>query len=108
MTAKDFLKTAESIEDEIIENRRWLHAHAETEFDLKETTAFVKEKLQEIGLEYTDCGKCGISAIIGKNEGKTFLLRADMDALPINEESGLDFSCGNGVKLCMVSQHGCG
>ena len=102
MTAKDFLKTAESIEDEIRENRRWLHAHAETEFDLKETTAFVKEKLQEIGLEYTDCGKCGISAIIGKNEGKTFLLRADMDALPINEESGLDFSCGNG------NMHACG
>ncbi|MBE6801816.1 MAG: amidohydrolase [Ruminococcaceae bacterium] len=102
MTAKDFLKTAESIEDEIRENRRWLHAHAETEFNLKETTAFVKEKLQEIGLEYTDCGKCGISAIIGKNEGKTFLLRADMDALPINEESGLDFSCGNG------NMHACG
>lgn len=102
MTAKDFLKTAESTEDEIRENRRWLHAHAETEFDLKETTAFVKEKLQEIGCEYTDCGKCGISAIIGKNEGKTFLLRADMDALPINEESGLDFSCGNG------NMHACG
>ena len=102
MTAKDFLETAESIEDEIRENRRWLHAHAETEFDLKETTAFVKEKLQEIGLECTDCGKCGISAIIGKNEGKTFLLRADMDALPINEESGLDFSCDNG------NMHACG
>ena len=102
MTAKDFLKTAESIEDEIRENRRWLHTHAETEFNLKETTAFVKEKLQGIGCEYTDCGKCGISAIIGKNEGKTFLLRADMDALPINEESGLDFSCGNG------NMHACG
>lgn len=102
MTAKDFLETAESIEEEIRENRRWLHTHAETEFNLKETTAFVKEKLQEIGCEYTDCGKCGISAIIGKNEGKTFLLRADMDALPINEESGLDFSCGNG------NMHACG
>ena len=102
MTAKDFLETAESIENEIKENRRWLHTHAETEFDLKETTTFVKEKLQEIGLEYTDCGKCGISAVIGNKEGKTFLLRADMDALPINEESGLDFSCGNG------NMHACG
>ena len=102
MTAKDFLEAVESIENEIKENRRWLHTHAETEFDLKETTTFVKEKLQEIGCEYTDCGKCGISAIIGKNEGKTFLLRADMDALPINEESGLDFSCGNG------NMHACG
>ena len=102
MTAKDFLETAESIENEIKENRRWLHTHAETEFDLKETATFVKEKLQEIGLEYTDCGKCGISAVIGNKEGKTFLLRADMDALPINEESGLDFSCGNG------NMHACG
>ena len=102
MTAKDFLEAVESIENEIKENRRWLHTHAETEFDLKETTTFVKEKLQEIGLEYTDCGKCGISAVIGNKEGKTFLLRADMDALPINEESGLDFSCGNG------NMHACG
>lgn len=102
MTAKDFLKAAESIEEEIIENRRWLHAHAETEFDLKETAAFVKEKLQEIGCEYTDCGKGGISALIGKGEGKTILLRADMDALPINEESGLEFSCSNG------NMHACG
>lgn len=102
MRAKDFLEAVESIENEIKENRRWLHTHAETEFDLKETTTFVKEKLQEIGLEYTDCGKCGISAVIGNKEGKTFLLRADMDALPINEESGLDFSCGNG------NMHACG
>ncbi len=102
MTAKDFLKTAESIENEITENRRWLHAHAETEFDLTETTAFVKEKLQEIGCEYTDCGKCGVSAVIGEKQGKTFLLRADMDALPINEESGLDFSCKEG------RMHACG
>ncbi len=102
MTAKDFLETAEAIENEIVENRRWLHAHAETEFDLSETTAFVKEKLQEMGIQYTDCGKCGVSAIIGKNEGKTFLLRADMDALPINEESALEFSCKKG------NMHACG
>lgn len=102
MTAKDFLEAAETIENEIIENRRWLHAHAETEFDLTETTAFVKERLQEMGIQYTDCGKCGISAIIGKNDGKTFLLRADMDALPINEESVLEFSCKKG------NMHACG
>ncbi len=102
MTPSDFLKSAEGIESEIVENRRWLHAHAETEFDLTETVAFVKERLSEIGCEYTDCGKCGISALIGKKEGKTFLLRADMDALPINEESGLEFSCKNG------KMHACG
>ncbi len=96
------MKSAEGLESEIVENRRWLHAHAETEFDLTETVAFVKERLSEIGCEYTDCGKCGISALIGKKEGKTFLLRADMDALPVNEESGLEFSCKNG------KMHACG
>lgn len=102
MKATDFIGLAEKFENEIIENRRWLHAHAETEFDLKETVAFVKQKLQEMGCEYSDCGKCGISALIGKNEGETFLLRADMDALPVNEESELEFSCKNG------RMHACG
>ncbi len=102
MKATDFISLAEKLENEIIENRRWLHAHAETEFDLKETAAFVKQKLQEIGCEYSDCGKCGVSGLIGKNEGKTFLLRADMDALPVNEESELEFSCKDG------KMHACG
>ena len=102
MTAKNFMALAEEIEGEIINNRRWLHAHAETEFNLTETTAFVKNELEKLGIEYTDCGKCGISAVLGKGDGKTFLLRADMDALPLTEETGLDFACGNG------NMHACG
>lgn len=93
---------AEEIEGEIINNRRWLHAHAETEFNLTETTAFVKNELEKLGIEYTDCGKCGISAVLGKGNGKAFLLRADMDALPLKEETGLDFACSNG------NMHACG
>ena len=46
----DFLKEAEEIEWELIENRRHIHAHAETGFDVDETVAFVKEKLKDYGL----------------------------------------------------------
>ncbi|MBQ8182674.1 MAG: amidohydrolase [Clostridia bacterium] len=103
MTAKDFLNCAESVENEIVENRRWLHAHAETEFNLCETVSFVKEKLQEMGYEYHDCGKCGVTATVGNGaSGKTFLLRADMDALPVKEETKLPFSCEKG------NMHACG
>lgn len=103
MTAETFLNDAKEIENEIIENRRFLHSHAETGFELIETVAFVKEKLQEIGCECTDCGKGGVVALIGKGESDSvFLLRADMDALPIKEKSDLGFSCDTG------NMHACG
>lgn len=54
--------------------------------------AFVKEKLVEYGLNPQDIGENGVTALIGKPGGKTVLLRSDMDALPIKEESGLDFA----------------
>ena len=83
MTAETFLNDAKEIENEITENRRFLHSHAETGFELTQTVAFVKEKLQEIGCECADCGKGGVVALIGKGESDcVFLLRADMDALP--------------------------
>ena len=103
MTAETFLNDAKEIENEITENRRFLHSHAETGFELSETVAFVKEKLQEIGCECTDCGKGGVVALIGKGESDSvFLLRADMDALPIKEKSDLGFSCDTG------NMHACG
>lgn len=103
MTAETFLNDAKEIENEIIENRRFLHSHAETGFELIESVAFVKEKLQEIGCECTDCGKCGVVALIGNGKSDSvFLLRADMDALPIKEKSDLGFSCDTG------NMHACG
>ena len=103
MTAETFLNDAKEIENEITENRRFLHSHAETGFELTETVAFVKEKLQEIGCECTDCGKGGVVALIGNGKSDSvFLLRADMDALPIKEKSDLGFSCDTG------NMHACG
>ena len=82
-------------------DRRYLHAHAEVGFDLKETYAYVWQRLTEMGLSPKKCGKCGIIADIGAGE-KCVLLRADMDALAIREEAELDFASRNG---CM---HACG
>ena len=103
MTAETFLNDAKEIENEITENRRFLHSHAETGFELTQTVAFVKEKLKEIGCECADCGKGGVVALVGKCEiDCVFLLRADMDALPIKEKSDLGFSCDTG------NMHACG
>lgn len=103
MTAEKFFNDAAEVENEIINARRFLHTHAETGFELSETVNFVKSKLKAIGCEYSDCGKSGITALIGKGENNSvFMLRADMDALPIEEKTELDFSSENG------NMHACG
>lgn len=87
------------LKEELTENRRYLHRHAEVGFDLPETRAYVTEKLKEYGIEPHPCGE-GITALIGKGAeggepGKVLLLRADMDALAMPEESGLPFASEN-------------
>ena len=97
MNATMILNRAEELREELIENRRTLHSYAETGFDLPQTTAFVEKKLREYGLTPVRCGKAGITCVIGDpKKGKCFLLRGDMDALPMTEESGLPFAAQNG------------
>lgn len=94
---------AKAMQQELVAHRRWLHAHAEVGFQLTETKRYVREELKRMGIEAEDCGKAGLTAILGNGDsGKTILLRADMDALPIPEESGVEFACRNG------SMHACG
>ena len=103
MTSKQLLEEAAQLKEMLVFNRRYLHSHAETGFDLKETYAFVEKALMDMGYEPVKCGKSGLIALSGgKKEGKVFLLRADMDGLPIKEEAEVDFPSTNG---CM---HGCG
>lgn len=104
MLAEELLHEARSYEEELISIRRALHEHAEIGFDLVETKAFVIEQLKDMGYVPQNCGKSGIVATIGdkNSKDKVFLLRADMDALPINEESGESFACTNG------NMHACG
>lgn len=99
----DILKEAMALAPELVETRRWLHQHPGVGFDIGETKEFVREKLTEMGLSPADCGKAGLVATVGgKKPGKVFLLRADMDALPIREESGVEFASSNGA------MHACG
>lgn len=103
MNPEQFRKEAQTLQDTIVENRRYLHTHPETGFDLKETLPYVKQELIKMGYEPKECGKAGLVALAGgKKPGKVFLIRGDMDALPIKEEADVEFSSKNG------NMHACG
>lgn len=97
-----YLKRSKELLDETIANRRVFHGYAETGMEVVKTSAYVVSKLKEIGVEPTLVGDYGVSCVVGSGVGKTILLRADMDALPMAEESGLDFAATNG------NCHSCG
>ena len=90
----DYKKLAKDNEDLCIKIRRDLHRIPELELDLPKTSKYVKEKLKEFGIDYKEyINGNGISAVIeGAKPGKCLAIRADMDALPITEETGLDFA----------------
>lgn len=103
MTSKMLLQEAAELRDCISRERRALHQNPETGFDISATLSFVKSELLDMGLQPMDCGKAGVVALVGgKKPGKVFLLRADMDALPITEEADVDFASQNG------KMHACG
>ena len=102
MVKNQIMQEAKSIQEEILAHRRWLHAHAETGFDLTETKPYVRNALEEMGYSVQECGRAGLLTSIGKPGGNVFLLRADMDALPIQEETDVEFAGKNG------KMHACG
>ena len=104
MQADKLLAEAEALQPQLQKWRRTIHRNPEIGFDLPETRALVKQALTEMGYQPQDCGKAGILALAGgKRPGKTILLRGDMDALPIFEESGEVFASEIPGRM-----HGCG
>ena len=101
----DLKKLINKYEDEVIEIRRDLHKHPEVGFDLDRTSKKVANKLKDLGFEVkTNIGKTGVVGLLkGDNSGPTIALRADMDALPMNESTDLDFSSVEEGKM-----HACG
>jgi amidohydrolase len=95
------LERALELKTEMIENRRFFHSNPEIGFDLPVTTGRVKEILESLGYEVKSIGKSGLSATVGK-PGSTFLIRGDMDALPMAEETEIEFKSENG------NMHACG
>lgn len=105
MNHPDFKQEASSLYDELVRVRRDLHRHPELGFQETRTAALVAESLTGLGLEVqTGVGQTGVVALLeGAHPGPTVLLRFDMDALPIHEESTHDYVSTNpGV------MHACG
>jgi metal-dependent amidase/aminoacylase/carboxypeptidase family protein len=99
----EFIEKAKLIKDDIISYRRTIHSNPEVGPNLPKTKAYVMDKLKELGYDPKEICESGIVATIeGRKLGKTFLLRADMDALPMAEATECDFKSTNG---CM---HSCG
>ena len=93
------------IKNTIIETRRDLHKHPELSFKEFRTSKIVSEKLEKFGFEVqTNIGKTGVIGVLkGKHKGKTIAMRADMDALPIQETSDVPYkSINDGI------MHACG
>ncbi|MGL5330482.1 MAG: M20 metallopeptidase family protein [Peptostreptococcaceae bacterium] len=107
-TGKLFKKVkvlSEKYLEEVIEIRRDIHKNPELSFNEYRTSELVANKLEELGIDVIrNVGKTGVVGILkGKKEGKVVALRADMDALPLNEDTELSFkSINNGI------MHACG
>lgn len=96
----DFYRRALELKEETVADRRYLHRNAESGLELPATKKYIWKKLTEYGITPNNCGH-GITALIG-SKGPVILLRADIDALPMKEESG--------EKFCSItdSAHTCG
>ncbi|MYH56443.1 MAG: amidohydrolase, partial [Boseongicola sp. SB0675_bin_26] len=96
------------LHDEITAWRRDFHTHPELLFEVHRTAGIVEEKLREFGCDevVTGIGRTGVVGLIHgttRTSGKTVGLRADMDALPIHEETGLAYASKAPGKM-----HACG
>ncbi|MFA5524940.1 MAG: amidohydrolase [Tissierellales bacterium] len=100
----NIIDEVKKVEQEIITWRRRLHQVPEIGLNLPQTVKLITEELDKMGIEYHTLvnGNAVVGLIKGREKGKTIALRADMDALPIKEETGLEFQSVNG---CM---HACG
>ena len=97
---------AKALNETIIALRRELHAHPEVSQDLPFAESVIVRELSKLGLDEIKAGQGKghgvIATLKGRKPGKVLALRADMDALPITEETGLSFASTNGM------MHACG
>jgi amidohydrolase len=100
----DVKKEVASLYDELIRLRRDFHMHPELGYEEYRTSQVIYEYLEKLGIEVTKVAKTGIVGFLkGAAKGKTVMLRADIDALPQEEKTGLDYqSVNKGV------MHACG
>ena len=105
VTGRMIDQEVERLTPQLIEDRRYFHQHPELGFQEENTARVVAQRLRELGLEVrTGVGRTGVVGVLrGGRPGRTVLLRADMDALPIEEENDVPYRSQNpGV------MHACG
>src|SRR3954449_10882517 len=111
--ATELLTAARADADRTIELRRRLHRRPEIGLQLPETQAAVLEAFAELPVEVTSgtATSSVVGVLRGARPGPTFLLRGDMDALPVQEDTGLPFSsevpgamhaCGHDTHVAML------
>ena len=111
--SKHTLQSALAISEWIVDLRRDLHANPELAYGEVRTSRRIQEVLTELGIAHKTgfAGGTGIVATLGSEQGPCVALRADMDALPIQEQSGSDFSslkpgvmhaCGHDTHMAML------
>ena len=111
-------EAADRLSDEIVALRRQIHEHPELAFEEHQTATRVEAFLKRLGIPCrTGIGKTGIVALLdGGKPGPTIAIRADMDALPINEPAGLPFAskvpgkmhaCGHDAHTAIVARRRC-
>jgi len=94
----------QELESYIISNRRHIHMNPELGFECEKTHDYIKIELQKLNIRtYSHVGKHSLVAVIENGDGPTVGLRADFDALPIQEETNLEFKSKNAGKM-----HACG
>lgn len=89
--------------EKLIQIRRHIHQNPELGFQEEKTSALVQEHLKQLDIPFEVLAKTGVLATMKKGEGPVVVLRADMDALPLREETGLNFR-----SLVDDKMHACG
>ena len=104
MESQTYLQQARNIHQWIIEKRRTLHRHPELMYEEFKTSQLVQDTLTELGIPFVaGIAETGVLATVGNGDGPCVALRADMDALPIHEETDVEFKSEVDGKM-----HACG
>ena len=114
MVGPELLEAARALEPRIVADRRLIHSHPEMGYEEEQTSTFVQARLRDLGIPFrSGLAKTGVIAQIKGElgDGPCVLLRADMDALPIDEKSGVPFAsevpgvmhaCGHDAHTAML------
>ena len=103
MDPKVLMQEAMALQPMLQTVRRDLHMHPELGFDMAYTKPYLKAELEKMGYEVKEMGKAGLVVEVGPAGGKTVLLRGDMDALPLDEETDVEYKSQHPGKM-----HACG